>query len=267
MKSIKILQLTLLVLLAAALAFIIVLRYQEGTDGTDAVSVIDAGAQDQNIAEPQEDEMDSYVQPSPTVSEEPYSDKPEVDITSWELKLVNAQNPLDASFSPELSDLGNGQGFDSRAEAYLELFLAAARNEELSAYIISSYRSYQSQDTLFKNKVAQYLSSEGSQEAAEKKAKTIVAYPGTSEHQLGLACDITDKYYQYMNESIADTELSKWMKEHCAEYGFILRYPEDKQDLTGVMYEPWHFRYVGIKAATYMMKNNLCLEEFVELYK
>lgn len=243
-------------LLAAALAFVIITR----------VSSPEAGPTSSPTAEvsPSPSRMPS---PSPSPSPEPYSDKPAVDITSWELTLVNNDNLLSSDFIPELTSIGNGQYFDSRAADYLELFVAAAKNEGLSVYITSSYRSYATQQMLFNNKVSQYLYSEGSREAAETKARTIVAYPGTSEHQLGLACDIVDKYYEYMNESLADTELSKWMVEHCAEYGFILRYPDGKQDVTGVMYEPWHFRYVGVEAATYIMKNDLCLEEFVALYK
>ena len=205
--------------------------------------------------------------PTPTPTPEPYADKPDIDISSWEYTLVNPQNLLSSDFKPELSDIGNGQYFDSRAADALKDFVSAAKAEGLSVYITSSYRSYATQEYLFNNKVNQYLYSEGSQEAATEKAKTIVAYPGTSEHQLGLACDIVDKYYDAMNESLENTALSQWMAAHCAEYGFILRYPKDKTDITGVMFEPWHFRYVGTTAAEYIMGNGLAFEEFVALYK
>ena len=204
--------------------------------------------------------------PTPTPTPEPYADKPDIDVSAWEYTLVNRQSLLSETFMPELTSLENGQNFDSRAVDALKAFIAAARAEGLSVYITSSYRSYATQNSLYNNKVSQLISSEGSREAAEIKAKTIVAYPGTSEHQLGLACDIVDKYYEYMNESLADTALLKWMAEHCTEYGFVVRYPQDKTDITGVMYEPWHFRYVGTEAAQYMMKNKLCLEEFLALY-
>jgi LAS superfamily LD-carboxypeptidase LdcB len=101
----------------------------------------------------------------------------------------------------------------------------------------------------------------------EAVAATIVAPPGTSEHQTGLCCDIADQFYSVKDSSLEDTALFKWMNEHCAEYGFILRYPKDKEDVTGIIYEPWHFRYVGVEAAQYMKENNLCLEEFVLLYQ
>ena len=106
-----------------------------------------------------------------------------------------------------------------------------------------------------------------SYEEAEEVASTIVAYPGTSEHQLGLAADISDRDYTVLNSSQADSPTQQWLMEHCQDYGFILRFPEGKEKITGVMYEPWHFRYVGKDAAKYIMENNLCLEEFVELYK
>ena len=99
-------------------------------------------------------------------------------------------------------------------------------------------------------------------DTAYAKAAEIVAIPGTSEHQLGLSCDIVDQWYDYMNESLENAPLLIWMKEHCKEYGFILRYPKDKTEVTGIMFEPWHFRYVGVDAATYIMDNGLCLEEF-----
>ncbi|MGE4353175.1 MAG: M15 family metallopeptidase [Oscillospiraceae bacterium] len=198
--------------------------------------------------------------PTPTATPEPASALPDIDISSWEYLLVNPDHPLDSDYKPELTAFENGNYFDSRAVGALQDMLSAARAEGLSVYITSSYRSYSTQQYLFNNKVAQY----GGDEAAAAK---IVARPGTSEHQTGLAADIVDKYYTYMDESLAETDLSKWLYAHCAEYGFILRYPEDKQTITQIMYEPWHFRYVGVEAATYIMTNDLCLEEFLALYQ
>ena len=124
----------------------------------------------------------------------------------------------------------------------------------------SAYRSYNEQTYLFNRKVSQC----GGDEAA---AARIVNRPGTSEHQLGLCADITDKFYEVKTKELEKTALYQWMYAHCQDYGFILRYPADKQDITGVMYEPWHFRYVGKEAAAYIMGNGLCLEEFLDLYK
>ena len=147
-----------------------------------------------------------------------------------------------------------------RRKAQAEKEAAAARAEGLSVCLSSTYRSYSEQSYLFTRKVGQC----GGDEAA---AARIVTRPGTSEHQLGLCADITDKFYEVKTRDLEKTALFQWMYAHCQEYGFILRYPADKESVTGVMYEPWHFRYVGKEAAAYIMENNLCLEEFLDLYK
>ena len=194
------------------------------------------------------------AEPTPTPTPEP--ELPDVDITSWEFRIANPDTNI-GDYAPELATTENGLYFDVRAVDALEEFMAAARAEGLSCVLVSTYRDYYTQQILYNNKVAEY---------GEERAKTIVAPPGTSEHQIGLAADITDRYYEYMNESLEDTELFQWMSAHCAEYGFIVRYPKDKEDVTGIMYEPWHFRYVGTEAAAYIMEHGLCLEEFVALY-
>ena len=256
----KVVQAVLLILLIGVLGVIVFLRqYEQGFEPTPSPSPTP-------IVTPTPTPTPT-PSPTPTPTPEPYADKPDIDLSSWEYTLVNKENLLTADFAPELTAIGNGQYFDSRAVDALNEFIAGAKAEGLSVYITSSYRNYATQESLFNNKVNQYISSEGSKEAATEKAKTIVAFPGTSEHQLGLACDIVDKYYQYMNETLADTELSKWMAAHSAEYGFILRYPKDKTEITGVMFEPWHFRYVGKEVATYITEKGLTFEEFVALYK
>ena len=97
---------------------------------------------------------------------------------------------------------------------------------------------------------------------AEEKVAYWVARPGTSEHQAGLAVDIVDTNYQSLDEQQEETPVQLWLMEHCAEYGFILRYPSGKSDLTGVGYEPWHYRYVGEEAAREIMDQGVCLEEY-----
>ena len=188
------------------------------------------------------------VTAAPTPTPEPDNGLPKVNTGSWELTLVNAQNPI------------GGRYFDGRAVDALKEFIAAARAEGLSVCLSSTYRSYSEQSYLFTRKVGQC----GGDEAA---AARIVTRPGTSEHQLGLCADITDKFYEVKTRDLEKTALFQWMYAHCQEYGFILRYPADKESVTGVMYEPWHFRYVGKEAAAYIMENNLCLEEFLDLYK
>ena len=102
-----------------------------------------------------------------------------------------------------------------------------------------------------------------SREEAEEQAATMVALPGTSEHQLGLAVDIVDSEYQILESSQENTPVQRWLMEHCWEYGFILRYPKEKTQLTGIIYEPWHYRYVGKEAAKEIMNAGICLEEYL----
>jgi D-alanyl-D-alanine carboxypeptidase len=129
--------------------------------------------------------------------------------------------------------------------------------------VLSGYRSYEYQANNFNNKVKDYQSKGYSKEEAEKEAATIIARPGTSEHQLGLAVDIIDTQLWALEEEQADLPAQKWLMEHCWEYGFILRYPRDKQDITGITYEPWHYRYVGMEAAEEITSRGICLEEYL----
>ena len=204
---------------------------------------------------------------------------PDIDINEWQYLLVNANTPLDPQdYAPEQlgylnmtadeTDIQTARNdyrcaVDSRiAQPLLDMALACKAAGK-QVYLSSGYRSYADQSYLFQRKVSQGYS--------EDVAKTIVAYPGTSEHQTGLCCDITDYYRETKDSSLEQTETYKWLCENCADYGFVVRYPADKSGsadtITGVIYEPWHFRYVGVEAAKYMTENNLCLEEFVALYK
>jgi len=181
----------------------------------------------------------------------------------WMLTLVNADHPLPDDYSPNLKLLTNGLRFDERAIEQLNAMLSAARAEGLSPVVCSAYRSIEYQGTLFRNQVTKQMSKGLSREQAEMEARKVVAYPGTSEHNLGLAADIVSFNDQLLNDAQADTPEVKWLLEHCHEYGFILRYPKDKTDITGIIYEPWHFRYVGVEAATEIMESGLCLEEYL----
>ena len=137
------------------------------------------------------------------------------------------------------------------------------RAEGLNPLICSSYRTREKQEELFKNKVDQYLSYGYSQEDAKKAAGELVAIPGTSEHQLGLALDIVDISYQLLDEKQEDTPVQKWLLSNSWKYGFVLRYPNDKSEITGISYEPWHYRYVGKEAAKKIFDEKICLEEYL----
>jgi len=182
---------------------------------------------------------------------------PDVDLDSWELMLANPTHSIE-EYVPETETV-EGQPVDARIVEPLTEFVAAARAEGLNVFLSSAYRDYATQNYLYQMKVAQY--------GDPAVAATIVEPPGTSEHQTGLALDITDRYYELKNSELENTALYQWMSQHCHEYGFIVRYPKDKQEVTGIIYEPWHFRYVGEEVATYIMENGLCLEEFLALYE
>ena len=193
--------------------------------------------------------------------------KPDLDIDSWEYMLVNDEHSI-FTYAPVVVEIsGTAQFFDERAITYLEAFLQGARDAGFTPYVNAAFRPYSTQQYLFNGKASQ-ISWDGTYTYAEavEMAKEIVAYPGTSEHQSGLAVDITDQYYSKMNLDEMNQDQLKWLQEHCTEYGFILRYPDNKEVLTG-RNEPWHFRYVGTVAAEYITENNLSLEQFLELYK
>lgn len=185
------------------------------------------------------------------------------DNEDWMLMLVNGENPLGDNYSPKLKKLKNGLEFDERAIDQLNSMLSAAKSQGLSPIVCSAYRTIERQKTLFNNQVYKYLAAGLNREQAEIEARKYVAYPGTSEHNLGLAADIVSADYQVLDEKQADTQEIKWLTEHCSEYGFILRYPKGKVHITGIEYEPWHFRYVGVQAAQEIMKDGITLEEYL----
>lgn len=181
----------------------------------------------------------------------------------WKLRIVSEAQPLPEDFTVETEEAENCYLFDARAAQALRDFLAAGRAAGMDLEVASAWRDWTTQETLFEDKVNRVMSETGlEREQAEEIAADEVARPGTSEHQLGLAVDIISNDYPWLDEGWADTAEAAWLEEHCAEYGFILRYPPDKSELTGIIWEPWHFRYVGKEAAVYIMENGLCLEEY-----
>ncbi len=187
--------------------------------------------------------------------------------------LVNRANPLTEDFDVETRKVTyNGRTvdklFDVRAADKLEAMLNDAKAAGYPMYLVSTYRTIEYQKGLFSRKVNEYLNAGYAQKAAEEEAAKWVAIPGTSEHNLGLVADIVSSTWYNTNSDLThdfeNTDHFKWLYEHCAEYGFILRYPKGKDSVTGIVYEPWHYRYVGEEVAKYIMENNLTLEEFWE---
>ncbi len=190
--------------------------------------------------------------------------EPPISLSDWRLVLVNPWNSLTDTFTPYLVELENGHAVDMRIASDLEDMLDVAEAEGLSIIICSSYRSSEMQQALYTQKVNQYLAEGFSQEDAEREAGRWVAVPGTSEHQTGLAVDLVALSYQILDEKQEETPEQKWLMENSYQYGFILRYPSDKSHITGINYEPWHYRYVGKEAAREICENDFCLEEYLE---
>ena len=182
----------------------------------------------------------------------------------WRLVLVNAWNPLPEDETVTLKELSNGLRVDERCYPDLQAMMDACRADGGSPVICSAYRSREKQAELFQSKVDRLLAQGYTREGAEAEAGKSVAVPGTSEHQLGLAVDIVDLYNQNLDHTQEDTAVQKWLMEHSWEYGFVLRYPNGKSELTGIIYEPWHYRYVGREAAAEMRTLGVCLEEYLE---
>jgi LAS superfamily LD-carboxypeptidase LdcB len=202
---------------------------------------------------------------------------PDIDIDSWEYTLVNGDNSIGQYVPEQLAYLDmtvadteiqtayNGYRLpvDIRVAQPLIDMALGCKAAGLPVYLSSGYRSYNEQVQNFQ-RVCQ---NNGVTDGKDANGHYITMPAGCSEHQLALCCDITDVYRAIKNKDIENTETFKWLKEHCAEYGFIHRFPEGKEDITGVMYEPFHFRYVGQEVARYITDNGLVLEEFVALYR
>ena len=179
--------------------------------------------------------------------------------SDWRLILVNRWNPLPSDYQFEKEELSGGQAVDARIYPELQQMFDDARAEGVTPHISSSYRTNAEQQEIMDDKIAEYESEGYSADEAKTAAEKWVAIPGTSEHELGLAVDITTNNWDTQDANI----VWDWLNENCWKYGFIRRYPEDKTDITGVINEPWHYRYVGKEAAKEIMEQGICLEEYL----
>lgn len=177
--------------------------------------------------------------------------------------LVNLWNPLPEDYTVELEKLDNGLQIAAEARPDLEQMLSDCEAAGLDVTVCSAYRTESTQNRLYQNKIARLRAAGYSREEALAEAGRWVAPPGTSEHQTGLAVDIMATDYPVLDEKQAQTEEQQWLMEHCWEYGFILRYPTDKSSVTGIGYEPWHYRYVGREIAAAIYARGICLEEYI----
>lgn len=179
------------------------------------------------------------------------------------LILVNPWHAIPEDYSPTLLMLSDGQEVDAHCYDELLQMLSDCEDAGNQPYICSAYRTQETQQSLFDNKVERLMDSGLDRAKAEAEAAHVVAVPGTSEHQLGLAVDIIDSDYTQLDEGQEDTDTQKWLMENSWRYGFILRYPSGKSDVTGIIYEPWHYRYVGKEAAQEIYELGVTLEEYL----
>ena len=236
-------------------------------------AVMSGGEKDNNSSEVSSVQSDSVSDVSEVSSEQPSTPSypatgPNgLDANYTKLLLVNGENPLpeDYDYEGNLTTIpdkyinGSLKQIDKDVWPYMQAMIEAAWADGVKLYVWSPYRSYSTQNMLFKKQVDRQIAKGVPADKAEDEAATVVARPGTSEHHTGLAAD-----FNMADDKFETTEMYTWMQQHAADYGFIMRYSGEKQEITGVIHESWHYRFVGINAAKEMNRLNMCLEEYVE---
>ena len=177
----------------------------------------------------------------------------------WNLILVNRDNYIPADYEVQLTELSNGEKVDSRIYPELQEMFNAARAQGYGLFVREGYRTQEEQQQLLDEKIEAYENEGKSKSEAKKLAEQWVAIPGTSEHQLGIAVDINADTTKSSSDDVYN-----WLEENAHKYGFIKRYPSNKTDITGVINEPWHYRYVGKEAALEIYSQGICLEEYID---
>lgn len=178
----------------------------------------------------------------------------------WRLALANYENIIPETFEIELSNIDEDRQFDKRAIKYLNNMMADMSDDGITnIWIQSAYRSVEEQEKLYNNSINKYVNQGKSREEAEKLTLEYINKPGASDHNLGLAVD-----FNYVDESFEDLKGFEWLQKNAENYGFVLRYPKYKEEITQIKYEPWHWRFVGQEHAKKMNELNMCLEEYVE---
>ena len=193
----------------------------------------------------------------------------EAHLEDWNLILVNPWVALPAEFEPQLVEVDNDQQIDERIVDAWNSWKEAALEAGHHLFLASGHRTVERQSNNFDQQVNEYLNEGLSEEEAIERAKEYLTEPGHSEHHTGLAIDVVDEEWIMEGHGLApeyDTQASQqWLVETMADFGFILRYPKEKEEITGIEYESWHFRYVGEENAKFITENDLTLEEYIEL--
>lgn len=235
----------------------------------DSIALSEKNEDDLNESSGEADEVsDNDIDKEDIIEEEEVieevEDKNTVDKDDWRLILVNKQNPVPEDYDANLTNINASQMADERIIDDIYNLLDAAQRDGVNLMICSAYRSYDRQTTLFNNKMNKLMNQGMSYMEAYAVGSMSVTVPGTSEHQLGLALDILTSSYIEMDDGFGDTEAGIWLAQNAPDYGFILRYPKEKEEITGIIYEPWHFRYVGTEYAREITDLGVCLEEYLK---
>ena len=184
----------------------------------------------------------------------------------WYLTLVNAEHPMEKDYDLELTEVADGYQVDSRIVKATKKMLRDAEKAGMNIIVCSAYRSVKRQKQVFNESVQDRLNQGMNYWDAFQDTRMSVAEPGTSEHAMGLALDLISNQYAELDQKQEKTKEAKWLAENCSKYGFILRYPPSKTNITGIIYEPWHYRYVGVEDATKIMDLGITLEEYLAQY-
>ncbi len=239
-------------------------------DQFDASEILEAFGERPSTKSPTEDEEEEknvMEGTSDTDTEEAYWREYTFDKDDWRLVLINKQHSIPDDYKLTLGSVktlkGNMECDERIIDDWLTM-LQAAKESGISLMICSPYRDMNKQIYLFNRKINRYVKQGMSYMEAYRLSSEVVTVPGASEHQIGLAFDIVSNHYTALDEGFGETKSGIWLAENSYRYGFILRYPKGKEYITGIEYEPWHFRYVGVEAATYITKEGITLEEFWE---
>lgn len=222
------------------------------------------------IAESRQNQQKESAEVVVSVPVDAVIDEPVTSEPLWSLLLVNTDTPLPEGYEEALSLVqpfeNSTHQVDIRIEMALKAMFRQAEQAGYELFLRSGYRSYETQTTLFDSLVQEYKDLGYTDDAAYTAAKKLRNLPGTSEHETGLAVDLLPRRLWDANlvaRQLTDEPELVWLRAHCAEFGFILRYPDGKQEITGTSYEPWHFRYVGVEDAEKIMKSELTFEEYL----
>lgn len=240
----------------------------EKTDQTDDYISEDLEEKQKDLQDMDKYDLDDLLEAGSTKKSSGKKDTPvftgSFSKDDWRLVLVNKQHPISEDYTFNLGVIKGNMRCDERILEELTEMMSAAREDGINLVICSPYRDMERQEMLFERKIRRYINQGMSYMEAYKEASQTVTVPGASEHQIGLALDIVSNGYSALDEGFGETEAGKWLAANGADYGFILRYPKGKEYITGISYEPWHFRYVGREAATIIMDKGITLEEFWE---